>query len=184
MFRVERGSSLARSRWSVGTAGWSRTPSVGSAALCRASPILLPRRSKLERCAKMIDVFSDVQVWGQCSFVPHPTWKWSIPFLWAGCSGGLRQWHVTYDSYSCGPLYKWDRKKGPAWGEGFPAHTDKHTHTPTLKESFLRLFVSFWMLELVKHRWSQLFSLFMCLTKHCQIDGDRSFKSSGPSGTY
>lgn len=135
--RVERGSSLARSRWSVGSAGWSRTPSVGSVALCRASPILSPHRSKSERCALMSHwtVFWHSGVGTNINSMCDTGIMIFIPFVCAGCIGRLRLQHGTHDSCSCGPLHKWDRKKGPAWGEGFPALTHRHWHTlNSLKE--------------------------------------------------
>lgn len=64
-YPVERGSSLARFHWSAVTAGWSRTPSVASAALCHASPTWVAHRSKSGRCVRaffITDFSSEVQV--------------------------------------------------------------------------------------------------------------------------
>lgn len=72
-YHVERGSSLARFHWSAVTAGWSRTPSVASAALCHASPTWVAHRSESGRCVRtffITDFSSDVQA-QTCYFHHH-----------------------------------------------------------------------------------------------------------------
>lgn len=121
-FPVERGSSLARFHWNVVTAGWSHTPSVGTVALCRASPTWVARQSELGRCVgafySVTGFFSDMQAPVAVPTV-HP-----ISHVFPGCTCRLRPWHVTHDSSACGPLYQWDRAEGHAGGEWrFPAWT-------------------------------------------------------------
>lgn len=85
-YPVERGSSSARFPWSVVTAGWSRTPSVASVALCRASPTWAAHRSKSGRCVRtffIIDFSLGVQIHLQLYFLSDmllQRWQFA-PFL-------------------------------------------------------------------------------------------------------
>lgn len=102
-YPAERGSSLGRFHWSAVTAGWSRTPSVASVALCRASPTWVAHRSKSGRFVRIFFTWQISPLMFICACL-FPLWNFTTVLTFLICFQGVLADYVPDTSPMIPPL--------------------------------------------------------------------------------